>query len=173
MIGASAASVCEAQPREDPSACSSPAEHPILLTVIWTVVLLAVLAPLGVRRYRGPGRPRIRARPATSTGVGALFFGAAITVLVAITAVRRIITRKTETDSDTPPPGARCLLLTVDAIGNPIAHRGRVWHCPIVGLKMDRLCHTFKVCGQTLESPAGGLRFHLELISAAQCERAY
>lgn len=29
-----------------------PAEHPILLTLIWVVVLLALFAPLGVRRYR-------------------------------------------------------------------------------------------------------------------------
>jgi ABC transporter DrrB family efflux protein len=29
-----------------------PAEHPILLTLIWIAVLLAIFAPLGVRRYR-------------------------------------------------------------------------------------------------------------------------
>jgi ABC transporter DrrB family efflux protein len=28
-----------------------PAEHPILITLIWTVVILAVFIPLGVRRY--------------------------------------------------------------------------------------------------------------------------
>lgn len=33
-----------------------PAEHPILLTVIWTVVLLAIFGPLGVRRYRRMSR---------------------------------------------------------------------------------------------------------------------
>jgi ABC-2 type transport system permease protein len=29
-----------------------PAEHPVVLTLIWIVVILAVFAPLGVRRYR-------------------------------------------------------------------------------------------------------------------------
>jgi ABC-2 type transport system permease protein len=33
-----------------------PAEHPILLTLAWTVVLLGVFAPLGVRRYRSMSR---------------------------------------------------------------------------------------------------------------------
>ena len=33
-----------------------PAEHPIVLTLIWVVVLLAVFAPLGVRRYRSMSR---------------------------------------------------------------------------------------------------------------------
>ena len=33
-----------------------PAEHPVLLTLIWVVVLLAVFAPLGVRRYRSISR---------------------------------------------------------------------------------------------------------------------
>ena len=33
-----------------------PAEHPIQLTLIWVVVLLAVFAPLGVRRYRSMSR---------------------------------------------------------------------------------------------------------------------
>jgi ABC-2 type transport system permease protein len=33
-----------------------PAEHPILLTIGWTVVLLAVFAPLGVRSYRSISR---------------------------------------------------------------------------------------------------------------------
>jgi ABC transporter DrrB family efflux protein len=33
-----------------------PAEHPILLTLIWVVVLLAVFAPLGVHRYRSLNR---------------------------------------------------------------------------------------------------------------------
>lgn len=32
---------------------SFPAQNPILMTVIWIVVLLAVLVPLGLRRYRG------------------------------------------------------------------------------------------------------------------------
>jgi ABC transporter DrrB family efflux protein len=33
-----------------------PAEHPILLTVLWVIVLVAVFAPLGVRRYRSMSR---------------------------------------------------------------------------------------------------------------------
>jgi ABC transporter DrrB family efflux protein len=33
-----------------------PAEHPVLLTLIWVVVLVAVFAPLGVRRYRSMSR---------------------------------------------------------------------------------------------------------------------
>ena len=33
-----------------------PAEHPILLTLIWVAVLVAVFAPLGVRRYRSMSR---------------------------------------------------------------------------------------------------------------------
>jgi ABC transporter DrrB family efflux protein len=33
-----------------------PAQHPILLTLIWVAVLLAVFAPLGVRRYRSMSR---------------------------------------------------------------------------------------------------------------------
>ena len=33
-----------------------PAEHPILLTVLWTAVLLAVFAPIGVRSYRSISR---------------------------------------------------------------------------------------------------------------------
>jgi ABC-2 type transport system permease protein len=33
-----------------------PAEHPVLLTLIWVVVLVAVFAPLGVRRYRSLSR---------------------------------------------------------------------------------------------------------------------
>ena len=33
-----------------------PAEHPILLTLSWVAVLLAVFAPLGVRRYRSMSR---------------------------------------------------------------------------------------------------------------------
>ncbi|MGH2368121.1 MAG: ABC transporter permease [Chloroflexota bacterium] len=33
-----------------------PAEHPILLTLIWVAVLLAVFAPLAVRRYRAMSR---------------------------------------------------------------------------------------------------------------------
>ncbi len=33
-----------------------PAEHPVLLTLIWTVVLVAVFAPLGVAKYRANSR---------------------------------------------------------------------------------------------------------------------
>ena len=33
-----------------------PAEHPVLLTLIWVAVLVAVFAPLGVRRYRSMSR---------------------------------------------------------------------------------------------------------------------
>jgi predicted membrane protein len=33
-----------------------PAEHPIELTLIWAVVLLAIFAPLGVWRYRSMSR---------------------------------------------------------------------------------------------------------------------
>jgi ABC-2 type transport system permease protein len=33
-----------------------PAEHPILLTVLWTIVLLAIFGPLGVRSYRRMSR---------------------------------------------------------------------------------------------------------------------
>ncbi len=29
-----------------------PAEHPVLLTLIWVVVVIGIFAPLGVRRYR-------------------------------------------------------------------------------------------------------------------------
>jgi ABC transporter DrrB family efflux protein len=38
------------------AAGSWPGEHPILLSVLWTVVLLAVFAPLAVRRYRSIDR---------------------------------------------------------------------------------------------------------------------
>ena len=35
---------------------SFPSEHPVLLSLIWIAVLLAVFAPLGVRRYRSMSR---------------------------------------------------------------------------------------------------------------------
>jgi ABC-2 type transport system permease protein len=35
---------------------SFPSEHPFLLSVLWTVAILAVFAPLGVRRYRAIDR---------------------------------------------------------------------------------------------------------------------
>ena len=38
------------------AAAGFPAEHPILLTLIWVAVLIAVFAPLGVRRYRSMSR---------------------------------------------------------------------------------------------------------------------
>jgi ABC-type multidrug transport system permease subunit len=38
------------------AAAGFPAEHPILLTLIWVAVLLAVFAPLGVWRYRSMSR---------------------------------------------------------------------------------------------------------------------
>jgi ABC-2 type transport system permease protein len=33
-----------------------PAEHPVLLTLIWAVIIIAFFAPLGVRRYRSMSR---------------------------------------------------------------------------------------------------------------------
>ena len=33
-----------------------PSEHPILLTVIWVVVIVAIFAPLAIRRYRDTSR---------------------------------------------------------------------------------------------------------------------
>src|SRR5215218_4708366 len=33
-----------------------PAEHPVLLTLIWVAIILAIFAPLGVRRYRSMSR---------------------------------------------------------------------------------------------------------------------
>jgi len=35
---------------------SFPAEHPVLLSLIWTVVIVAIFAPLGVSRYRSMSR---------------------------------------------------------------------------------------------------------------------
>jgi ABC-2 type transport system permease protein len=35
---------------------SFPSEHPVLLTLIWIAVILAIFAPLGVRRYRSMSR---------------------------------------------------------------------------------------------------------------------
>ena len=34
----------------------SPSEQPVLVTLIWVVVILAIFAPLGVRRYRNMSR---------------------------------------------------------------------------------------------------------------------
>ncbi|MEZ5099642.1 MAG: ABC transporter permease [Thermoleophilia bacterium] len=39
-----------------PASSSFPAEHPLLLSLLWTVALLAVFAPLAVRRYRAIDR---------------------------------------------------------------------------------------------------------------------
>ncbi|MCC6791323.1 MAG: ABC transporter permease, partial [Thermomicrobiales bacterium] len=33
-----------------------PAEHPVLMTLIWIAGIIAVFAPLGVRRYRSMSR---------------------------------------------------------------------------------------------------------------------
>ncbi len=33
-----------------------PSEHPVLLTLIWTVVIIAIFAPLGIRRYKATSR---------------------------------------------------------------------------------------------------------------------
>ncbi len=38
------------------AAAGFPAEHPILLTLIWVAVLIAIFAPLGVRRYQSMSR---------------------------------------------------------------------------------------------------------------------
>ncbi|HYT10221.1 MAG TPA: ABC transporter permease [Mycobacteriales bacterium] len=39
-----------------PNGTAFPAEHPVLLTLIWTVVIVAIFAPLAVRRYRDTSR---------------------------------------------------------------------------------------------------------------------
>jgi hypothetical protein len=31
---------------------SFPSEHPVLMTVIWVAIIIAIFAPLGVRKYR-------------------------------------------------------------------------------------------------------------------------
>ena len=33
-----------------------PSEHPIVMTLIWVVIIIAVFAPLGVRKYRNISR---------------------------------------------------------------------------------------------------------------------
>ena len=33
-----------------------PAEHPVLLTVLWAIAFVVVFAPLAVRRYRASSR---------------------------------------------------------------------------------------------------------------------
>jgi ABC transporter DrrB family efflux protein len=33
-----------------------PAQHPVMLTVIWTIVIVAIFAPLGTRRYKATSR---------------------------------------------------------------------------------------------------------------------
>ena len=55
-----------------------PAEHPILLTLIWVVVLVAVFAPLGVRRYRSMSRSAAERRgPAAQRSSDLLYRGRA------------------------------------------------------------------------------------------------
>lgn len=39
-----------------PATASFPGEHPVLLSVLWTVALLAVFGPIAVRRYRAIDR---------------------------------------------------------------------------------------------------------------------
>jgi hypothetical protein len=34
----------------------APSEHPVLLSLIWIALILAIFAPLGVRRYRSMSR---------------------------------------------------------------------------------------------------------------------
>ena len=35
---------------------SFPSEHPVLVTLVWVVVIIAIFGPLGVRRYRSMSR---------------------------------------------------------------------------------------------------------------------
>jgi len=35
---------------------SFPAEHPVILTLIWIAVIIAIFAPVGVRKYRNLSR---------------------------------------------------------------------------------------------------------------------
>jgi ABC-2 type transport system permease protein len=52
-VSALSASLRELWGNPNPYSTSGfPAEHPILLTLIWSVVLFAILAPMGVRKYR-------------------------------------------------------------------------------------------------------------------------
>jgi ABC transporter DrrB family efflux protein len=56
-VSAITASLRELWGNPNPFATSSfPSEHPILMTLIWTALFIAVFAPLGVRRYRATSR---------------------------------------------------------------------------------------------------------------------
>jgi ABC-type multidrug transport system permease subunit len=56
-VSALSASLRELWGNPNPYATTGfPAEHPIWLTLIWSVILLAIFAPLGVRKYRSMSR---------------------------------------------------------------------------------------------------------------------
>jgi ABC-type multidrug transport system permease subunit len=56
-VSALSASLRELWGNPNPYATTGfPAEHPILLTLIWSVILLAIFAPIGVRKYRSMSR---------------------------------------------------------------------------------------------------------------------
>jgi ABC-2 type transport system permease protein len=56
-VSALSASLRELWGNPNPYSTSGfPAEHPIWLTLIWSVILLAILAPMGVRKYRTMSR---------------------------------------------------------------------------------------------------------------------
>ena len=44
------------QPEPEPAGTSLASTDPVLVTLIWVVVILAIFAPLGVRRYRSMSR---------------------------------------------------------------------------------------------------------------------
>jgi ABC-type multidrug transport system permease subunit len=56
-VSALTASIRDLWGNPNPYASSGfPSEHPILLTLIWIGVMVAIFAPLGVRRYRSMSR---------------------------------------------------------------------------------------------------------------------
>jgi ABC-2 type transport system permease protein len=56
-VSALSASLRELWGNPNPYATTGfPAEHPILLTFIWSLILLAIFAPIGVRKYRSMSR---------------------------------------------------------------------------------------------------------------------
>ncbi len=56
-VSAITASLRELWGNPNPFATSSfPSEHPIVLTLVWTALFIAVFAPLGIRRYRSTSR---------------------------------------------------------------------------------------------------------------------
>jgi ABC transporter DrrB family efflux protein len=56
-VSAITASLRELWGNPNPFATSSfPSEHPIVLTLVWTALFIAVFAPLGIRRYRATSR---------------------------------------------------------------------------------------------------------------------